>query len=81
MGNMPDCLKKLNLEHLAYQGISPPSPRMFYANLILDTARPNHYKYKFVDAGWSSMVARRAHNPKVIGSNPVPATKDFKGLR
>ena len=26
------------------------------------------------------MVARRAHNPKVIGSNPVPATKDFKGL-
>ena len=26
------------------------------------------------DAGWSSSVARRAHNPKVIGSNPVPAT-------
>ena len=27
------------------------------------------------NAGWSSLVARRAHNPKVIGSNPVPATK------
>jgi uncharacterized protein YggU (UPF0235/DUF167 family) len=27
------------------------------------------------DAGWSSLVARRAHNPKVTGSNPVPATK------
>ena len=26
-------------------------------------------------AGWSSSVARRAHNPKVIGSNPIPATK------
>jgi hypothetical protein len=26
-------------------------------------------------AGWSSLVARRAHNPKVTGSNPVPATK------
>ncbi|CAM2151261.1 hypothetical protein PT2222_250146 [Paraburkholderia tropica] len=25
-------------------------------------------------AGWSSSVARRAHNPKVTGSNPVPAT-------
>ena len=25
-------------------------------------------------AGWSSLEARRAHNPKVIGSNPVPAT-------
>ena len=26
-------------------------------------------------AGWSSQVARRAHNPKVKGSNPFPATK------
>jgi hypothetical protein len=27
------------------------------------------------DAGWSSLVARRAHNPKVGGSNPPPATE------
>ena len=26
-------------------------------------------------AGWSSLVARRAHNPKVAGSNPAPAIK------
>ena len=26
-------------------------------------------------AGWSSSVARRAHNPKAVGSNPAPATK------
>ncbi len=26
------------------------------------------------------MVARRAHNPKVVGSNPAPATK-FKKAR
>ena len=25
-------------------------------------------------AGWSSLVARWAHNPKVVGSNPSPAT-------
>ena len=25
------------------------------------------------DAGWSSPVARRAHNPKVVGSSPTPA--------
>ena len=25
-------------------------------------------------AGWSSSVARWAHNPKVAGSNPAPAT-------
>ena len=27
-------------------------------------------------AGWSSLVARRAHNPKVAGSNPAPAMQD-----
>ena len=27
------------------------------------------------DAGWSSSVARWAHNPEVAGSNPVPATE------
>ena len=28
-------------------------------------------------AGWSSLEARRAHNPKVVGSNPAPATLFF----
>jgi hypothetical protein len=31
-------------------------------------------------AGWSSLVARWAHNPKVVGSNPTPATIEIKGL-
>ena len=30
--------------------------------------------FKYYIAGWSSLEARRAHNPKVIGSNPIPAT-------
>ena len=30
-------------------------------------------------AGWSSPVARQAHNLKVVGSNPAPATTR-KGL-
>ncbi len=34
-----------------------------------------------VIAGWSSPVARRAHNPKVASSNLAPATKQIKGLR
>ena len=29
----------------------------------------------YIVAGWSSLVARRAHNPEVVGSNPAPATK------
>ena len=32
-------------------------------------------------AGWSSPVARWAHNPKVAGSNPAPATKSARGQR
>ena len=31
--------------------------------------------FNLYNAGWSSLEARRAHNPKVIGSNPVPATQ------
>ena len=27
------------------------------------------------------LVARRAHNPKAIGSSPIPATKKIKGLQ
>jgi hypothetical protein len=30
-----------------------------------------------VDARWSSLAARRAHNPKVVGSNPALATRFF----
>ena len=41
----------------------------------------NHRKcyHSPTDAGWSSPVARWAHNPKVAGSNPAPATKYAKG--
>jgi hypothetical protein len=31
-------------------------------------------------AGWSSPVARQAHNLKVVGSNPTPATNKITGL-
>ena len=33
--------------------------------------------FKLNIAGWSSLEARRAHNPKVAGSNPAPATQTF----
>ena len=36
-------------------------------------------RMSFFAAGWSSLVARRAHNPKVGGSNPPPATKESAG--
>ena len=50
------------------------------AKICLDkyVARAYLYTLRYgviYSAGWSSLVARRAHNPEVIGSNPVPATK------
>ena len=34
------------------------------------------HKITSTDAGWSSSVARWAHNPEVVGSNPAPATSN-----
>ncbi len=35
-------------------------------------------KIRYSIAGWSSPVARQAHNLKVAGSNPAPATNKTK---
>jgi hypothetical protein len=40
---------------------------------VLANKEPGQNNILFIVAGWSSPVARRAHNPKVTGSNPVPA--------
>ena len=53
----------------AFGGSNPPSP----IKMQVDKLSSGIYT-KYVSAGWSSLEARRAHNPKVIGSNPVPAT-------
>ena len=45
------------------------------------TGREDAPTYIRRDAGWSSSVARRAHNPKVVGSNPAPATKKIRHLQ
>jgi hypothetical protein len=45
-----------------------------FVELLLDTANAGTYHLLAI-AGWSSLVARWAHNPKVAGSNPAPATK------
>ena len=43
----------------------------YILNVILGSIFTNNS-----DAGWSSLVARRAHNPKVVSSNLTPATKE-----
>ena len=45
------------------------------ASVVRIHLHPLAERQQFHNAGWSSLEARRAHNPKVIGSNPVPATQ------
>jgi hypothetical protein len=45
-------------ENGGQEGLTPPYGKGNFPSLV---------------AGWSSLVARRAHNPKVAGSNPAPA--------
>ena len=51
--------------------------RIFEVMNILNILWYNLIRYILIpnNAGWSSLEARRAHNPKVTGSNPVPATR------
>src|SRR5215468_9032351 len=51
-------------------GCGPAGPD---AGLCFDSLPSDRY-LRWSAAGWSSLVARRAHNPKVAGSNPAPAT-------
>ena len=43
------------------------------ANCFGGSNPPPPIELNNIIAGWSSLEARRAHNPKVIGSNPIPA--------
>src|SRR5271165_1232934 len=45
------------------------------ASALICFARREFVRLRNTDAGWSSSVARWAHNPEVAGSNPAPATK------
>jgi hypothetical protein len=42
-------------------------------------AQNRHRNYS-ENAGWSSLVARQAHNLKAAGSNPAPATKSISPI-
>ena len=53
-----------------------PAPQDFRQIRFSPIALPPQPLYTTpIVAGWSSPVARQAHNLKVTGSNPVPATK------
>jgi hypothetical protein len=49
--------------------------------LVGVTLQKNGKSGSIYDAGWSSLVARRAHNPEVVSSNLTPATSYLKQLQ
>ena len=49
------------------------SPFWDFVKTAIDKARGDSQVALPLDAGWSSLVARQAHNLKVAGSNPAPA--------
>src|SRR3954470_14847496 len=57
----------------ARESRSPPGPPKGYLQIL--SPNPALTISQHPDAGWSSPVARQAHNLKVTGSNPVPAPK------
>ncbi len=65
---------KLKTKKLKTQGVD------FYFFRSIINVLKRYLIIQFNIAGWSSLVARRAHNPKVVGSNPAPATILFKGF-
>jgi hypothetical protein len=54
---------------------TPKTPYSGFNCRPSSTGRHKNGRISASDAGWSSLAARRAHNPKVVGSNPAPATK------
>ncbi len=59
---------KKPIHHVTKSRCRNPERRLFAL------AGPHSPKRYVGDAGWSSPVARQAHNLKVVGSNPTPAT-------
>src|SRR6202035_2060840 len=63
--------------HDGLRGLSGPSMAKYRAprtSLIGGRLLHHRHTHRPFDAGWSSPVARQAHNLKVVGSNPTPAT-------
>ncbi len=55
-------------------GLAQLGERLPYKQRVIGSNPISSTIIIFLIAGWSSLVARRAHNPKVAGSNPAPAT-------
>ena len=70
---VPSRTRKLSTAAPMVLGLKPRESRS-PPNLVKAHISLNDQTITDTDAGWSSPVARQAHNLKVVGSNPTPAT-------
>ena len=63
-----------NTRYHSELGRENPQRRWYFVLRHGRVGRCRALKSQLLDAGWSSLVARQAHNLKVVGSNPTPAT-------
>src|SRR4051812_27245509 len=66
-------VRAASLAQAPHRCAAPAQPRTDRASIPL-TGRARRLPLRPHDARWSSLVARRAHNPKGGGSNPPRAT-------
>ena len=64
-----------------WESRSPPNLKRDTSLINDDKIPDRNAKPSGTDAGWSSPVARQAHNLKAAGSNPAPATKKLQYIR
>ena len=65
-------------EYAEIRGVKQPAGRFGFTKPAKQTLPGCRAQLVHGDAGWSSPVARQAHNLKVAGSNPAPATNILK---
>ena len=71
----PDPIPNSAVKHLSAHGtVAQATGESVAAGPPSRILVPNHLSHTLTTAGWSSPVARQAHNLKVTGSNPVPAS-------
>ena len=71
---------EIDVSHIRYQIHSTSENITYLTNNVIDSDDRHercpiqHMRENITLSRGGAVVARRAHNPKVIGSNPIPAT-------
>ena len=77
----PMVLRLKTRESRSLPGLQSTKLKTSLQNLLSTSPAPKRWTKPSHPAGWSSPVARQAHNLKVVSSNLAPATKFFYDIK